>query len=211
MDTTIISQGKEKHKRTSNCACVVCGKPLYRRPFELAKVRHVACMEHRAEAQKLSGITDAQQAGLSLGREKGTNHRNGYKHKEESKRKASETHKKYWAEHPGEALARGEKRRGEKHYNWNGGSSRLNIAIRLMTENRKWTDAVKDSDGQCLRCGSIENLESHHVISLSELITLHNIKNTDDARKTPELWNLDNGQTLCRRCHYAEHGRTYDD
>src|SRR5689334_8304987 len=130
--------------RTPNTECLVCGKPLYRRPFELAKVRHVACMEHRALAQKISGITPAQKAGLALGSVKGTNYRVGYKHKVESRKKASESHKRWCAANPDAVKARGAKNRAENHYRWNGGSSRLNTSVRQMNENRIWMDAVKE-------------------------------------------------------------------
>jgi len=168
-------------------------------------------MEHRAEAQKVSGITEKQLAGLALGREKGTNHRAGYSHREESKRKASESHKRYWREHPDEALARGEKIRGEKHYRWNGGCSRLNAAIRRLTENRKWMSGVKARDGRCLECGSTDNLEAHHVVPLAKLVEQRGIKTREQARDCAALWDLENGRTLCVPCHYRLHGRTYAD
>lgn len=198
------------YRRTPNCKCVVCGKPLYRRPYELKKVRHVACMEHRAEAQKLSGITDKQLEGLSLGREKGTNHRAGYKHKDSSRLKASESHKKWCAENPDKVMARGAKNRGENHYRWKGGSSRLNVSIRTMTEHRKWMDAIKERDGMCA-CGSTENLESHHIIPFRALLDKYGIKNREDARRCAELWDLSNGITVCRKCHYEIHGKKYED
>ena len=194
--------------RTPNAACLVCGKPLYRRPYELAKVRHVACMEHRAEAQKVSGITDKQHAGLRLGRRKGTNWRTGYKHREESRRKASESHKRFCAENPDKVAARGAKTRGELNRNWKGGSAKLNTSIRQMTENRKWMDAVKERDGACVRCGSTERLETHHKHSLSNLIADFGITSREDARRhADKLWDLSNGETLCEPCHYGAHGR----
>lgn len=194
--------------RTPNCKCLVCAKPLYRRPYELAKVRHVACMEHRAEAQKISGITEAQQRGLSQGRVKGDNRRMGYKQSEEMKRKVSAANIKYWAEHPAELAARGEQVRGENHYQWKGGVSKLNTAIRQMNENRKWMDAVKERDGgKCVRCGSDNEIESHHVIELVTLIETYQIRTRDEARDIPAFWDLNNGETLCQKCHYAEHGR----
>ena len=171
-------------------------------------MRHVACMAHRAQAQKLSGITEAQHAGLSLGRLKGTNHRAGYRHREESKRKASASHKAFCEANPEAVAARGEKVRGEAHYLWKGGISKLNTSIRQMTENRKWMDAIKARDGQCTRCGSERDLESHHKIGLAALIERLGITSRDDARQhAAELWNLNNGITLCQRCHYDEHGR----
>ena len=195
--------------RTPNAACVVCSTPLYRRPGELARVRHVACMDHRAQAQTLSGITESQQAGLSLGRAKGTNHRTGYKHREESKRKVSAANAAYWAARPAAAIERGAKHRGELAYNWKGGVSRLNTSIRQMNENRKWMDAVKARDGQCTRCGGQKDLEAHHRTGLAALIERLGITSRDDARQhAAELWSLDNGVTLCQPCHYDEHGRT---
>lgn len=198
--------------RTPNCKCVVCGKPLYRRPGELKRVRHVACMEHRGLAQSLSGVTEKQKAALSLGRVKGTNHRSGYRHSEDSKRKASAANKRFWSENKELLEARGAKIRGAHHYKWNGGISRLNMSVRRMTENRKWMDAIKSRDGMCLECLSTERLEAHHIRPLSELIEKLGIKNREDARRfASELWDLENGITLCRRCHYKKHGRTLNE
>lgn len=196
--------------RTPNTHCLLCEKPLYRRPNELARVRYAACMACRSEAQKVAGITEAQHAGLRLGRPKGTNHRTGYRHKEESKRKASASHKAFWAANPEKAIARG--KRGEAHYRWKGGASKFNTSIRQMRENRRWMDAVKARDGACMRCGSAEHLESHHKTGLAKLIEDLAIKSRDDARRhAAALWSIDNGVTLCRPCHYQEHGRRYAD
>ena len=197
--------------RTPNCKCLVCEKPLYRRPFELAKVRHVACMAHRAQAQVLSGITDAQKSGLSLGREKGTNHRRGYKHKATSRLKASASQKQWCAAIPERVAARGEKTRSENHYRWKGGTARLNASIRRLTENRKWMDGVRARDGKCTKCGSLKNLEAHHIVELADLVERHGITNRDAARSCPDLWDLTNGKTLCRRCHYAHHNRKFNE
>lgn len=197
--------------RTPNCKCIVCEKPLYRRPFELTKVRHVACMEHRAQAQAQSGMTDAQTAALSMGRRPGTNNRSGYQHRAESKRKASASHKAWCEANPDKVKARGEKMRGANHYKWRGGCSRLNAAIRRLTENRKWMDAVRSRDGKCTECGSRNNLEAHHIVELAELVQGHGIIDRDAARLCPALWDLTNGKTLCRRCHYAHHNRKFNE
>jgi 5-methylcytosine-specific restriction endonuclease McrA len=166
-------------------------------------------MACRSEAQKVVGITDAQLAGLSLGSVKGTNHRTGYRHREESKLKASESHRRWCAENPDKVKARGAKTRGAAHPFWNGGSSRLNTSIRQMTENRRWMDAVKARDQACVRCGGVDGLESHHKRPLATMIAELGIQSRDDARaQAATLWDLNNGETLCYVCHYAEHGRT---
>lgn len=196
--------------RTPNTKCLLCAKPLYRRPYELAKVRYAACMACRSDAQKVAGITKAQRAGLSLGSIKGTNHRTGYSHREESKRKVAARNRAFWAANPDKAMERGAKLRGPVHYAWKGGITRLNQAIRQMTENRKWMDAVKERDRCCLRCGSTAHLESHHRRSLAEIMADLAIKSRDDARKhAAVLWDLANGETLCEPCHYQEHGRRH--
>lgn len=195
--------------RTPNSECLICKKPLYRRKFELAKVRYVACMEHRVEARNRYPQTEKQKEALKLGRTKGDNHLTGIPKSEASNRKRSESHKKWAKENPEKLKARSEKTRGEKHYRWNGGISKLNLSIRRMTENRKWMDAIKARDKKCTECGSEKNLESHHIKPLKELIEKYKIKNRDDARKCKALWDLKNGKTLCRKCHYKLDNRTY--
>jgi hypothetical protein len=195
--------------RTPNTSCLLCGKPLYRRPYEMARFRYAACMDCRSEAQKVSGITDKQYAGLRLGRPKGTNHRAGYKHREESKRKIAVANAAFYAAHPELALARGAKTRGALHVNWKGGVAKINESVRRMHENRKWMDAIKERDGACVRCGSDDRLESHHEPPLGDLIATLGIKCREDARRHGAiLWDLNGGFALCEPCHYAEHGRT---
>lgn len=194
--------------RTPNTVCVLCSKPLYRRPSDMARARYAACMACRGRAQSVAGVTEAQLAGLALGSVKGTNHRAGYRHREESKQKIGGAGRKFWAANPEAAVARGAKVRGDRHYLWKGGLSRLNISIRQMTENRRWMDAVKARDGKCLRCGAMERLESHHKVELSTLIDDLGITSRDDARRhAAALWDMNNGETLCVPCHDTHHGR----
>lgn len=153
-------------------------------------------------------LTDKQLAALALGRQKGINHLSGIPKSDESKRKRSTSIKAWCAANPDKVLARGAKNSGPNNYRWNGGSSRLNTAIRRLTENRKWMDEIKARDRQCTRCGSEQGLESHHKTGLAVLIEQLGIASRDDARQhAAVLWDLDNGVTLCQPCHYDEHGR----
>jgi len=153
-------------------------------------------------------LTDKQLTALALGRRKGTNNLAGIPKSAESKRKRSASIKAWCAANPDKVQERGAKNRGPNNYRWNGGSSRLNTAIRRLTENRKWMDAIKARDGHCTRCGSEQALESHHKTGLAALIERLGIASREDARQhAAELWNLDNGITLCQPCHYDEHGR----
>jgi hypothetical protein len=198
--------------RTPNTQCLLCKKPLYRRPSDSAKFRYVACIKCRSEAQKVSGITDKQLAGLALGREKGTNHLEGLPKSKASNKKRSRSHIKWCRDNPDKVAARGMKNRGENHYKWKGGVSNIQASIRRMTENRKWMDAVKERDGRKCICGSTKNIEAHHIVYLCVLIEQHKIKSREDAYKYKDiLWDMKNGITLCRKCHYAIHKRTYAD
>jgi 5-methylcytosine-specific restriction endonuclease McrA len=160
-------------------------------------------------AQVQSGITEKQNNALALGRKPGTNNRNGYKHKTESKQKASESHKAWCKANPDKVKARGEKTKGENHYQWKGGVARLNISIRQMTENRKWIQAVKERDRACLFCGSTIELEADHIKPLALIVLKHKIKNRADAKNCAELWDISNGRTLCKKCHCEKDGRKY--
>lgn len=58
---------------------------------------------------------------------------------------------------------------------------------------RTWRKAVLEADGNaCKHCGAVENLHAHHIVPWAEAPHL---------RVEPS-----NGITLCRTCHYAEHG-----
>lgn len=62
-----------------------------------------------------------------------------------------------------------------------GGESRRCKAV------RDWSLNVRERDGKCMNCGTVEDLQSHHIIPW----------NSD---KTQRL-NIDNGITYCRKCH----------
>lgn len=195
--------------RTPNCKCCICQKPMYRRPNELERYRHVACIEHRAEAQRKEGQTKKQIAALKLGRTKGKNHLVGVPKSEESKRKRAKAMKLWCANNPDKIKTRSEKTRGSNHYNWKGGTSSLNAAIRRMTEYRNWSRDVRERDGKCVRCDSTMNLDSHHTIPFAELLDEYNITSVENARHCAQLWHIDIGETLCGKCHAKEHGKEY--
>ena len=77
---------------------------------------------------------------------------------------------------------------------------KLRISIRLVTKIKKLMDAVKQRDGnKCVKCGSTEKLESHHIKPFMKVIEENNIQSRDDARFCKELWDISNGITLCEK------------
>ena len=61
----------------------------------------------------------------------------------------------------------------------------------MSTKLFLWSRAVKDRDGRCMKCGSIENLHAHHIKPKSIYPDL--------------ILDIDNGLTLCYGCHKSEH------
>lgn len=78
---------------------------------------------------------------------------------------------------------------GEKHYNWQGGITPINFAIRESFEYEEWRKAVFERDGYtCQDCGEVGGkLEADHIKLFS---------------RYPKLrFEVSNGQTLCKDCH----------
>lgn len=60
-----------------------------------------------------------------------------------------------------------------------------------------WAQSVKARDNyKCVACGAIEHLEAHHIV---EKHINPDIKN-----------NINNGITLCRKCHRAAHNGSFN-
>jgi hypothetical protein len=92
---------------------------------------------------------------------------------------------------------------GEKHPNWKGGISKIDKSCRVMPEYKQWrSDTFTRDNWTCQTC-RIKGvyMTAHHIKSFSKIIKENNIKNIIDASKCAELWNIDNGITLCEECH----------
>jgi len=65
---------------------------------------------------------------------------------------------------------------------------------RNQLKHRKWSRQVRERDRNCQDCGRSEGrLEAHHLVSLRECIN------------TSLEFDIDNGITLCPRCHKTRH------
>lgn len=97
--------------------------------------------------------------------------------------------------------------RGEKSHFWKGGvavkNDRLNTSIRNSFEYRQWrSDILTRDEFQCQRCG-IKSIrfDIHHIKPLSKILSENNICSIETAKACDELWNINNGITLCVHCH----------
>lgn len=81
----------------------------------------------------------------------------------------------------------------------------VNKLLRRMYDTsyyRNWRKAVFARDNYiCQGCGSSGLVEAHHKIEFSKLFKTHKIQTYEDAIVYAELWNINNGITLCKKCH----------
>ena len=91
---------------------------------------------------------------------------------------------------------------GEKHPNWKGGFSKLIERIRKTKTYLKWRLFILNRDNNsCTQCGSKEELHVHHLTSLTFLVYKFNLNSLYEAKNCKELWDYNNGTTLCLKCH----------
>lgn len=84
---------------------------------------------------------------------------------------------------------------GENHWNWKGGLTSFDQAIRHGRDYTEWRKMVYARDNwSCQECG---------IYCRSGNIVAHHIK---DFKNFPELrFDVDNGITYCRKCHASLH------
>ena len=96
----------------------------------------------------------------------------------------------------------------DKNPNWKGGITKLSFAIRNTTKYKEWRASVFKRDNYtCQFCGRIRKigdrvmLECHHIKPFSLILSEHNVLNMREALDCNELFDMNNGQTLCKECH----------
>ena len=92
---------------------------------------------------------------------------------------------------------------GEKHWNWKGGISAQEVRLRQSSEYKEWRRKVFERDRYtCVICGQKGGkLVAHHVIPFSVILQL------PPKLKEELLWAVENGWTLCEKCHKEIHKR----
>ena len=81
--------------------------------------------------------------------------------------------------------------KGKDHWNWKGGISILDDN-RDSNDYKLWRQKIYERDNfKCVKCGSKEKINAHHILAW---------KYYPDLR-----YNIDNGITLCEKCHIKIH------
>ena len=106
-----------------------------------------------------------------------------------------------------------EAQRGDKGNNWKGGKMSLNYNIRKTFVYRQWRSDVFTRDNfTCQECFANKvYLNADHIKPFTVIVGDNKIKTVDEALNCAELWNINNGRTLCKPCHLKTKtwGRNY--
>jgi len=96
---------------------------------------------------------------------------------------------------------------GDLAHNWKGGITPIVRLIRASITYKLWRDIIFSRDEfTCQECGKIGGtLNVHHKKSFSSIMQYYEITNKGEALECEELWNLNNGVTLCEECHNRIH------
>lgn len=94
-------------------------------------------------------------------------------------------------------------KQGSNCHNWKGGITSLNQIIRTSGEYKEWRLQIFGRDNfTCQKCGARGvYLEAHHIKGFSKILKEYKIITFESALQCFELWNLNNGVTLCEECH----------
>ena len=92
---------------------------------------------------------------------------------------------------------------GEESNAWKGGITIIDRLIRRMSEYYQWrSNCFQRDKWTCKTCGKNDcYVTVHHIKGLNKIIRENNIKDILMARNCKEIWDTNNGITLCEDCH----------
>lgn len=97
---------------------------------------------------------------------------------------------------------------GKDNPNWCGGKLSFYQKIRKCLKYKIWRfDIFTRDDFTCQKCGIRGGkIEAHHKEPFIVILKKNKIKTLEGALNCEELWNLNNGETLCGKCHPRRNG-----
>jgi hypothetical protein len=159
------------------------------------------------EARRLIGIASRNRIVSDATRKKLSNARLGTHPSKETLKKLSESHKGHIHTEEHKAKIRASALRGDKCHLWRGGITPLSEFIRKSLQYKKWMNAcMKRDNWSCCTCHQRGgDLHVHHIKLFSDILKNNMIKTREQARLCEQLWNINNGVTLCEGCHDLTH------
>lgn len=96
---------------------------------------------------------------------------------------------------------------GKNNCNWKGGITTLRNYIRNSLQYKRWLCACMERDNwTCIVCSQRGgDLHVHHIKLFSDILKDNHIESKKQAKSCKELWDLNNGITLCVECHKFAH------
>lgn len=95
--------------------------------------------------------------------------------------------------------------KGKNSPNWKGGITPLTQEILNLIKYKQWRKIIFKRDNytcQNKECNQYSgNLEVDHRIPKSYILKKNNVRTINEALNCKELWDTNNGRTLCHECH----------
>lgn len=98
-------------------------------------------------------------------------------------------------------------KRGQETSNWKNNRTPLDKKIRNSFKYRQWRSDIYTRDNfTCQECNNRGgDLHAHHKKYFSIILDENNIETLEEAESCEELWNINNGITLCIKHHKKIH------
>ena len=182
-DYFLTHRGKALNFSQIKKACPTCSSDFMVQKYreKTAKFCSVKCNK----GYKLSEETKKKMSQSRLGE----------KHPNFGKKASPELIKKLKDSHKGKFT-------GKNNPNWKGNTS-IKKQIRTISNYYEWREKIFIRDNfTCQLCGiSGEYLHADHIKPFAKIIDEYKIKSFEDAIECKELWNTENGRSLCVPCH----------
>lgn len=95
---------------------------------------------------------------------------------------------------------------GENAAYYRNGVTSIANKIRGLFKYSEWREQILQRDNfVCQECDMATNLDIHHINELSNIIKENNITTIQEGNICEELWDINNGITLCIHCHADKH------
>jgi hypothetical protein len=203
----VVKRGQNSNAGKSKWECVCfCGNKtiVWGDSLRNGNTKSCGCLREIVSAHKMQNISKETKLKMSCGqigkvftpemRDKIRNKLKGQKISVETRRKMSNS------------------RKGKNNPHWGGGKTNQNRTFRKQILSdinyTLWREAVfKRDDYTCQKCKKRDGsyLHAHHTKEFQKIINDNKITTVEQAINTSELWDVNNGTTLCLGCHKKEH------